>query len=333
MSALPIHKSLDSFANDINVDDFLEKFKILKCNHYPVDDILFMHEHPEIFEKPLISFIEKLCANYSPFQEKIDDLVFVVIFTLGNYRSKNAFPVLLKLLQLQKEGDEDIFGDTLTECFPPILSACFNEDFKAIRNHVMNNELDTYSRLSVMTSIAYTVTDGRLSATEAADFIVEIIRSIIDQNPIIQDFNMELIKLLLMELMEYSLEEVDKIFSDYPWILNKENIGFLNLEKEREYCVKRFNEEKAPLIVSNTNKYKENLREITEDGILSAQTWLGEKEEKKIEDLNFGNYDDESLEDLFLGSRYQNPLTGKKLGRNDPCICGSGKKYKKCCLN
>ena len=21
-----------------------------------------------------------------------------------------------------------------------------------------------------------------------------------------------------------------------------------------------------------------------------------------------------------------------KLGRNDPCICGSGKKYKKCCL-
>lgn len=23
--------------------------------------------------------------------------------------------------------------------------------------------------------------------------------------------------------------------------------------------------------------------------------------------------------------------TGKKLGRNDPCICGSGKKFKKCC--
>ncbi len=25
--------------------------------------------------------------------------------------------------------------------------------------------------------------------------------------------------------------------------------------------------------------------------------------------------------------------TGKKIGRNDPCPCGSGKKYKKCCLN
>ncbi|MFM9943434.1 MAG: SEC-C metal-binding domain-containing protein [Hyphomicrobiaceae bacterium] len=23
---------------------------------------------------------------------------------------------------------------------------------------------------------------------------------------------------------------------------------------------------------------------------------------------------------------------GPKVGRNDPCLCGSGKKYKKCCL-
>ena len=22
-----------------------------------------------------------------------------------------------------------------------------------------------------------------------------------------------------------------------------------------------------------------------------------------------------------------------KVGRNDPCLCGSGKRYKKCCLN
>ena len=25
--------------------------------------------------------------------------------------------------------------------------------------------------------------------------------------------------------------------------------------------------------------------------------------------------------------------SAKTLGRNDPCLCGSGKKYKKCCLN
>ena len=25
-------------------------------------------------------------------------------------------------------------------------------------------------------------------------------------------------------------------------------------------------------------------------------------------------------------------MAGRKIGRNDPCPCGSGKKYKRCCL-
>ncbi len=32
------------------------------------------------------------------------------------------------------------------------------------------------------------------------------------------------------------------------------------------------------------------------------------------------------LHERFMGS-------SKKVGRNDPCPCGSGKKFKKCCLN
>jgi SEC-C motif domain protein len=29
----------------------------------------------------------------------------------------------------------------------------------------------------------------------------------------------------------------------------------------------------------------------------------------------------------------QKPVTRVKIGRNDPCICGSGQKYKKCCID
>ena len=34
------------------------------------------------------------------------------------------------------------------------------------------------------------------------------------------------------------------------------------------------------------------------------------------------------LDDKLLPIRRKNP----KIGRNDPCPCGSGKKYKNCCL-
>ncbi|MBW2342338.1 MAG: SEC-C domain-containing protein [Deltaproteobacteria bacterium] len=30
-------------------------------------------------------------------------------------------------------------------------------------------------------------------------------------------------------------------------------------------------------------------------------------------------------------ARQPTKVAGKKIGRNDPCPCGSGKKYKKCC--
>ena len=50
--------------------------------------------------------------------------------------------------------------------------------------------------------------------------------------------------------------------------------------------------------------------------------------------------DDEETAMLFRAIRAYNQLdnenkpeidTSKKIGRNDPCPCGSGKKYKKCC--
>jgi hypothetical protein len=39
---------------------------------------------------------------------------------------------------------------------------------------------------------------------------------------------------------------------------------------------------------------------------------------------------DRALLPYLLDAPIRNPLRG--IGRNDPCPCGSGKKYKKCCL-
>jgi SWIM/SEC-C metal-binding protein len=39
----------------------------------------------------------------------------------------------------------------------------------------------------------------------------------------------------------------------------------------------------------------------------------------------------EDLSDLERALNPQEPLISQKVGRNDPCPCGSGKKYKKCC--
>jgi len=44
-------------------------------------------------------------------------------------------------------------------------------------------------------------------------------------------------------------------------------------------------------------------------------------------------YDKEKQKELFLEQKKSNTIrrSGKKVMPNDPCPCGSGKKYKKCC--
>ena len=43
--------------------------------------------------------------------------------------------------------------------------------------------------------------------------------------------------------------------------------------------------------------------------------------------------ENKDLEDLIANEPTSLPVVGTKWpGRNEPCICGSGKKYKKCCL-
>lgn len=43
-------------------------------------------------------------------------------------------------------------------------------------------------------------------------------------------------------------------------------------------------------------------------------------------------FDEETRKELYREAKKMNTIVkGKKIGRNDPCPCGSGKKYKKCC--
>lgn len=43
-------------------------------------------------------------------------------------------------------------------------------------------------------------------------------------------------------------------------------------------------------------------------------------------------YDEETRKRLYREQKQSGTIRkGKKIGRNDPCPCGSGKKYKKCC--
>jgi preprotein translocase subunit SecA len=76
-------------------------------------------------------------------------------------------------------------------------------------------------------------------------------------------------------------------------------------------------EEEEPKLGANEQQ-RQAAKQSMEDFTRNVQR----KKEKELADLNFVGGD---------GSTAARPVNGgQKVGRNDPCPCGSGKKYKKC---
>ena len=64
-------------------------------------------------------------------------------------------------------------------------------------------------------------------------------------------------------------------------------------------------------------------------GVSLVFPWIqDEKMDEKTKDMQKPVPIDQALQALMRGRD-----RAKKIGRNDPSPCGSGRKYKKCCLN
>lgn len=93
--------------------------------------------------------------------------------------------------------------------------------------------------------------------------------------------------------------------------------------------------------IDDSLKEKNNIEEMEEDTVVSLEfdkeklymnmvdakaDWLYEIPAwKEI-------FPEDKLKELYKTAKKMNTIVkGEKIGRNDPCPCGSGKKYKKCC--
>ena len=80
-----------------------------------------------------------------------------------------------------------------------------------------------------------------------------------------------------------------------------------------------------PFEVRDDEDMQKLVDSIRENGVLTNLTVRRRAEEPKREQVAV------PMEAGGDGTVQQRPAAKKKVGRNDPCPCGSGKKYKHCC--
>jgi hypothetical protein len=244
-----------------------------------------------------------------PTSEVEENGLFIAFHLLGQWREKSAYRTMARFLC--RPDVELILGDATTETSHRVLANVFDGDPRPIYEIILDPEADEFVRGRVFDALVILVFRGELDRTAVADFL----RSAFDD---LQPRDMCFVwdgwqgAVALLALVELA-----------PLVREAFRLGFIdetstslkNFEDDlREACAGR------PIPPRQKKEY-----EPFGDVVDELSGWAGFKPKQHRDQDTGGQH-----LDPWPAMPAYNPF--RNVGRNDPCPCGSGKKFKKCCL-
>ena len=257
------------------------------------------------------------------FLRTIDDLLelrgpvdpnalFFIFHLLGEWREKSAYWPLAVFLRLPSDVLDTILGDSITETTHRVMAAVFDGDPEALYEIIRDPEADEYVRAKMCQTIAMLTRRGELPRDATAAFLRDCFSQLEPQEDcyVWSGWIDAVVWLGLTELKPLVKEAFLRKSINPMWL------RFKDFEEDLQYTVDHPDAE--PL-------HADGDLTLFGDTVAEMSSWDGfQPKAPGKETPNWGLLDS-------LGTPHHEPL--RKVGRNDPCPCGSGKKFKKCCLN
>jgi Protein of unknown function (DUF1186)/SEC-C motif len=244
-----------------------------------------------------------------------DNLLFRGAHILGAARLTGGYRALLALLTAPHDRIERLFGDAVIENLPKILAGMFDDDAEPLLTLIADGSVHDWVRESALRTLAFLTFDGRIDRAAAEEFLTRF-----DQQG--------------MAAAE-----------DAAWHGWMTAVALLGLERLSPRVYAAFEDGRLPLEIVDEEDYRVLLAAALErpaDPARFEDEHLGYIEDV-VEALQFFSDEDpeefptddmEWLDERRLEWAPDRPARNpwRDVGRNDPCPCGSGKKFKKCCL-
>lgn len=241
--------------------------------------------------------------------------LLVLFHLLGEWRETAAYPVLARLLSIQPDRLEGAIGDATTETAPRVMAAVFDGDPQPLYNIVLDEGADEYVRCGMCETLAILVVQGRLDRDEVAAFLRDCWISLRPREDcfVWHGWQRAIASLGLAELRGLVKEAFDREIVSSRWL------RYSDFEDDLEHAL-RNPTCPSPADARDFAPFVDTVEELSQ--------WYCFSEKYKEERERLRNAPPVPL---FPPSEpVVNALRG--VGRNDPCPCGSGKKFKKCCL-
>ena len=319
------------------------------------DDITLIESLPkETLILDLENILEDSIRRWDEFQmEEYDEsryeFLIHALYWLGDLKSTKSLNKVLNLLRMGEEFLNYWMADMQGEFLFPTLYYLGESQLGKLKECILEDNIYPYYRLHLSTVVSQIA----IHQPSRRDEVIQWYKDVFDyllknpENNLLIDTSFigfvidNIIDFRGVELLDY-IEKLDKkgwvqesIQGDFEEIQKLLNEPFYESEREplplniREFYSGEYQKRKAerPPLADYDQDFSSRFSTPSK-----AEELIIDRYMERFSSAFPLNKDSEYLEE----EEYQAPKTvvntTKKIGRNDPCPCGSGKKYKKCCI-
>jgi hypothetical protein len=300
----------ESTEEEMDATRILEELSVV--NKLPVAAIRAARAQRAAIVPAFMQAIERCIEEEAKRPER--DALFFIFHLLGEWREKSAYRLLATLLRRPPDEIDEILGDATAATSHRVMAAVFDGDPQPLYDMILDPAADEYVRSRMCEALVIVTLRNELPRAEAARFLQACYSDIRPQSDC------------------------------YVWVGWASAIAALGLVELTTIVERAFKRRFVESYVMRFERFEEDLQRALEhpsapgrqsdeftlfgDTVEELSTWAAFDPDRKS-----GKERETSGGEAYWTPSVPavNPFKG--VGRNDPCPCGSGKKFKKCCLD
>lgn len=271
----------------------------------------------------LLEILENTFQNAEGLAEDVDYLAHIyALYLLAQFKEQRAYPLVVALLEKPYDILNKLLDDTITEGLSRILASVFNKDVNPLKRIIENEQVDEFIRSAAMDALVVLVAQRIIERDEIVTYFLQLFHGGLERE---YSYIWDALAGGCYHL--YPIETIEDIEAAYDeGLVNPTSISFDEIKEQLDKSKEEVLDE-----LHNDPNYQ-----LIQDTICELEWWAcfdeneNENENNRIMDLPL--LKKSYLEQTSTRKLQTEPYRAEhKVGRNDPCPCGSGEKYKKCC--
>lgn len=260
--------------------------------------------------------IEDVLAGHAT--PETERALFFIFHLLGEWRERTAYRPLAGLLRRPRDEIDEILSGAITETTHRVMAAVFDGDPAPLYDVIRDPNADEFVRAAVFHALAMVTLRGEVPREDVAQFLRASYLEVAPQDEcfVWHGWQSTVAMLGLEELRPLVKQAFERGFISPTWL------SFEDFEGDLQETVSGAPEPYL-LRTGNFALFGDTVEELSGWYAFSPER---ERDRKRAAERRAA----EVLHRSYSDGPAVNPY--RDVGRNDPCPCGSGKKFKKCCL-